>query len=291
MPSSTNGAVSGAAFKVTGPAIVTGGGQGIGNQIARHLMAAGADVLIFDIDGALAEKAARALTEESGARRAVPFVGDVSNVEAVRAAFDLCTKELGTPRILVNNAPHNSLTPIVTFDEGDWDRIFEVMAKGTFLTTRELGRRFMEEGLEGGAIINISTLNYITVTPGLCAYSAAKAAISNFTKTTAMEYARLNIRVNAICPGLTRTPLSESFFGEVTDVPDAFQARTPMGRVGRTEDQAKVAVFLASEHAAWVTGMNVHVDGGAHLDGVPDNWEVMKGPLGLEDPTPAAWAR
>jgi NAD(P)-dependent dehydrogenase (short-subunit alcohol dehydrogenase family) len=282
----------GANFELVGsPAIVTGGGRGIGYDIARHLMAAGADVLIFDIDGELAEQAARTLTEESGERRAIPFVGDVADEEKHRDAFDLARAEFGTPRILVNDAPHNELRPIVRFAVDEWRRIFDVMAMGTFLGTREFGRRYMEEGLSGGAIVNISTLNYLTVTPGLAAYSAAKAAISNFTKTAAMEYAPMNIRVNAICPGLTRTPLAERFFGDAPDVPNAFVERTPMGRVGRTEDQAKVAVFLASEASGWITGLNVHVDGGAHLVGVPDNWEVMKGPLGLEDPTPAEWQR
>jgi NAD(P)-dependent dehydrogenase (short-subunit alcohol dehydrogenase family) len=284
--------VNGVTFELAGsPAIVTGGGRGIGYDIARHLMAAGADVLIFDIDGELAEQAARELTKESGERRAIPFVGDVADEGAHRQAFDLAIAELGMPRVLVNNAAENELRPIVRFSADEWRRIVDVIAGGTFLGTREFGRRYMEQGLSGGAIVNTSTLNYITVSGGLAAYGAAKAAVSNFTKSAALEFARMNIRVNAICPGLTRTPLAERFFGDAPDVPNAFVDRTPMGRVGRTEDQARVAVFLASEAAAWITGMNVHVDGGAHLVGVPDSWEVMKGPLGLDDPTPAEWQR
>jgi NAD(P)-dependent dehydrogenase (short-subunit alcohol dehydrogenase family) len=284
--------VNGVTFELAGsPAIVTGGSRGIGYDIARHLMAAGTDVLIFDIDGELAEHAARELTKESDQRRAIPFAGDVADEEAHREVFDLAIAELGMPRVLVNNAAENELRPIVRCSADEWRRIVEVIAGGTFLGTREFGRRYMEQGLSGGAIVNTSTLTSITASAGLAAYSAAKAAVANFTKSAALEYAPMNIRVNAICPGLTRTPLAERFFGDAPDVPNAFVERTPMGRVGRTEDQAKVAVFLASEAAAWITGMNVHVDGGAHLDGVPNSWEVMKGPLGLDDPTPAEWQR
>jgi NAD(P)-dependent dehydrogenase (short-subunit alcohol dehydrogenase family) len=284
---------SGLKFELVGsPAIVTGGGRGIGYEIARHLIAAGADVLIFEIDGERADQAARTLTEESGERRAVPFVGDVAEEQAHRDAFDLAKAELGaTPRILVNNAPHNELRPIVRLGAEEWRRIFDVMATGAFLGSREFGRRYMEEELSGGAIINLSTLNYLITSQGMAAYCAAKAAISNFTKTAALEYAPMGIRVNAICPGLTRTPLAERFFGGSPEVPEAYVQRTPMGRVGLPEDQAKVAVFLASDAAGWITGLSVHVDGGAHLVGVPDAWAIMKEPLGLEDPTPAEWAR
>jgi NAD(P)-dependent dehydrogenase (short-subunit alcohol dehydrogenase family) len=271
------------------PAVVTGAGQGLGYDIARHLMQAGADVLVFELDGDRGEEAARTLCEEVPGRTALAFAGDVSDEEDVRAGFDLATEAFGVPRIVVNNALYNLLSPIVRLPVDEWQRVFDVVARGTFLGTRELGRRFMENGLSGGTVVNISTLNYSVATTGLAAYCSSKAAVSQFTKAAALEYAPLGVRVNAIAPGLIDTPLARRFFGGRPEVGQAFVDRTPMARVGTTEDMSKVVVFLASDAAGWMTGATLNVDGGMHLMGVPDNWQLMKGPLGLDDPTPDEW--
>jgi glucose 1-dehydrogenase len=274
---------------VGSPAIVTGAGQGLGYDTARHLMAAGADVLIFELDGDRAEEAARSLSSDQTHRRAIAFSGDVSNEDDVRAAFDVAIEELGVPRILVNNALYNLLGPIVTLPVDEWQRVYDVVARGTFLGTREFGRRAMEHNLSGGAIVNISTLNHSVATTGLSAYCSSKAAVSQFTKAAALEYAPLGIRVNAIAPGLIDTPLARRFLGGQPDVEQAFIDLTPLDRTGTTADMAQVIVFLASHAAAWITGTTINVDGGMHLLGVPDNWSLMKGPMGMEDPTPADW--
>jgi len=271
------------------PAVVTGAAQGLGYDIARHLMAAGADVLVLDIDGDRAQEAARALADEQPGRRALAFAADVADERGMRAAFDLATEALGTPRILVNNALYNLLSPIVTLPVDEWQRVYDVIARGTFIGTRELGRRFMEHGLSGGAIVNISTLNHSVATTGLSAYCSSKAAVSQFTKAAALEYAAFGVRVNAIAPGLLDTPLARRFLGEQPEVAQAFIDKAPLDRIGQTRDIAKVAVFLASDAAGWITGVTLNVDGGMHLNGVPDNWAVMKGPLGMHDPTPADW--
>jgi glucose 1-dehydrogenase len=271
------------------PAIVTGAGQGLGYDTARHLIAAGADVLVFELDGVRAEEAARSLMHDQSGRTAIPFAGDVSNEDDVRAAFDLAIEELGVPGILVNNALYNLLSPIVTLSVDEWQRVYDVVARGTFLGTREFGRRAMEHDLDGGAIVNISTLNYSIATTGLSAYCSSKAAVSQFTKAAALEYAPLGIRVNAIAPGLIDTPLARRFLGGAPEVEQAFIDVCPLGRVGTTADMARVVVFLASRAAGWITGMTVNVDGGMHMRGVPDNWSLMKGPLGMEDPSPADW--
>jgi glucose 1-dehydrogenase len=271
------------------PAVVTGAAQGLGYDIARHLMAAGSDVLVLDIDGARAEEAARALADEQPGRRALAVAADVADEGDMRAAFDVATEALGTPRILVNNALYNLLSPIVTLPVEEWQRVYDVVARGTFLGTREFGRRFMEHGLRGGAIVNISTLNYSVATTGLSAYCSSKAAVSHFTKAAALEYAAFGVRVNAIAPGLLDTPLARRFLGEQPEVAQAFVDKAPLDRIGQTRDIAKVAVFLSSDAAGWITGVTLNVDGGMHLNGVPDNWDVMKGPLGMQDPTPADW--
>jgi len=149
----------------------------------------------------------------------------------------------------------------------------------------------VEQGLKEGVVVNVSTLNYKVPATGLAGYCSAKAALSMFTQVAALEYASKGIRVNAIAPALTDTALARAFFGSSPEVPQAFVANTPLGRIGETEDQAKVVVFLSSRAAAWITGITLVCDGGMHLVGVPDNWALMKGPLGMEDPTPADWTR
>jgi len=278
-------------FELVGsPAVVTGAAQGIGFEIGRQLLDHGADLVIFDINGEGAEAARAELAATFPARTVLVHVGDVAEEADWRACFDLAKAELGVPRILVNNALHNELRPIVRYTVEEWERIFAVISRGTFLGCREIGRRHLEDGLEGpSAVINLSTLNYSIATRGLAAYCAAKASVSQFTKAAALEYADLGIRVNAIAPGLVRTPLAERFFGTSPEVPQAFVERTPMRRVGMPIDQARAAVFLAGEASGWITGITLNVDGGMHADGVPDNWDLMKGPLGLTDPDPAEW--
>jgi NAD(P)-dependent dehydrogenase (short-subunit alcohol dehydrogenase family) len=254
-------------------------------------MAAGADVLVLEIDKDLAEDAAASLTSDHPGRRAVAFAGDVSNEDDVRSAFDVAVEELGPPQILVNNALYNLLSPIVGLPVAEWQRVFDVIARGTFIGTREFGRRAMEHGLTGGAIVNISTLNYSVATTGLAAYCSSKAAVSQFTKAAALEYAPLGIRVNAIAPGLIDTPLARRFLGGQPEVEQAFVDLCPLSRIGTTADMARIVVFLASQMAGWITGVTLNVDGGMHLMGVPDNWAIMKGPLGMDDPTPADWLR
>ena len=270
-------------------AIVTGAGQGIGYAIAGHLMAAGADVLVYEIDPDRARDAVGRLTAEYPSQQAVAFAGDVTDEAAMRAAFELASESFGPPRILVNNALYQYPELIVRMPVHEWERVFGVIATGTFLGTREFGRHFMEHGLEGGSIINISTLNYTAPASLLAPYCSAKAAVSQFTQVAALEYAPLGIRVNAIAPGLVNTELAAGFFGASPEVPDAFVRNTPLARIGEPADQADVAVFLASTASAWVTGITLVVDGGLHLLGVPDNWELFKGPLGKAEPTPADW--
>jgi NAD(P)-dependent dehydrogenase (short-subunit alcohol dehydrogenase family) len=284
----TNAAV--AAFPLVGTsAIVTGAGQGIGLDIARHLMRAGADVLIYDINREVAAPAAEALMGELPQRRAVAFVGDVAEESDMRAAYDLAIAELGMPRILVNNAGISDLRPLVRLSVDEWRRVFDVCALGTFLGTRELARRYMESGLTGGAVISTSSLNCLIPSEGLGHYVAAKAAVSQFTKQAALELAPLEIRVNAIAPGVVATPLAASYILGDDTVAKGFIDRTPLGRFGETGDIAKVAVFLASEAAGWITGETIHVDGGAHMRGLPNFWRDMAPVLGLPEVTPGEW--
>ena len=255
-------------------AVVTGAGRGIGRRIAQRLMDAGANVLIFESDATLAEQTALELTDETeGDTRAVAYCGSVSSADDVAAAYQAATSAFGTPQLLVNNAGTASLSLIVDTPEDEWDLVFDVCAKGTFLCTREHARELLRLELPG-AIVNISSVNYEFATEGLCHYCAAKAAVSQFTKVAALEFAPSNIRVNAIAPGLTRTPMSEGGFlsGRMGE---EFIAHTPLGRFGETEDIARVAVFLCSTDSQWITGATLPVDGGGHMRGLFNYWATM----------------
>jgi 3-oxoacyl-[acyl-carrier protein] reductase len=255
-------------------AVVTGAGRGMGRRIAQRLMDAGANVTIFESDGEQASATARELTAESTAgTRAIAHAGSVASASDVAAVYDAATAAFGVPELLVNNAGTAAMSLIVDTPEEDWDSVFDVCAKGTFLCTREHARRLLATG-RPGAIVNISSQNYDSATEGLCHYCAAKAAISQFTKVAALEFAPSNIRVNAIAPGLTRTPMSEGGFlsGRMGD---EFLAHTPLGRFGETEDVARVAVFLCSDASQWVTGATIPVDGGSHMRGLHNYWATM----------------
>jgi 3-oxoacyl-[acyl-carrier protein] reductase len=254
-------------MKVIGTsAIVTGGGQGLGNQIARRLMESGANVLVFQRNGESAERAAQELSSAVAGARAIAHAGSVASSEDVELAFEAATAAFGTPQIVINNAGTAALTLIVDTPEEDWDRVFDVCAKGTFLCTRAHARRLLAAGLPG-AVVNISSLNSVAATDGLSHYCAAKAAVNQFTKVAAAELAPHDIRVNAIAPGLTRTPGSEGGF-LAGRMGEEFLARTPLGRFGEPDDIAKVAMFLCSEDSGWITGVTVPVDGGGHIRGL-----------------------
>jgi 3-oxoacyl-[acyl-carrier protein] reductase len=252
-------------------AVVTGAGRGIGRRIAQALMESGANVLIFEFDEEQAERTARELTSETSAgTRAVAHGGSVASADDVEEAYEAATTSFGTPQLLVNNAGVAFMSPIVDTPEDEWDAVFDVCTKGTFLCTRAHARRLLAADLPG-AIVNISSINYQAATEGLSHYCAAKAAVSQFTKVAALELAPSNIRVNAIAPGLTRTPMSEGGFlsGRMGE---EFLAHTPLGRFGETEDIALVAAFLCSTDSRWITGATLPVDGGGHIRGLHNYW-------------------
>ena len=255
-------------------AVVTGAGQGMGLRIAQRLMDAGANVTIFEFNGEQAQARAAELTAEStNGTRAIAHAGSVANASDVVAAYDAATASFGVPQLLVNNAGIAAMTLIVDTPEEDWDSVFDVCAKGTFLCTREHARRLLPTG-QPGAIVNISSVNYEAATEGICHYCAAKAAVSQFTKVAALEFAPSNVRVNAVAPGLTRTPMSEGGF-LAGRMGEEFVAHTPLGRFGETEDVARVVVFLCSDASQWVTGATIPVDGGGHMRGLFNYWATM----------------
>jgi 3-oxoacyl-[acyl-carrier protein] reductase len=221
----------------------------------------------------------------------VAVVGSVTSAQDVQAAFDRAERDLGGPvQMLVNNAGVAVLSLVADMTEEDWDHVIDVNLKGTFLCSREFSRRLIKAGGSAeqlarqrlsvgstsvGAVVNISSLNCTAATDGLGHYCAAKAAIAHFTKVCAAEWGRYGIRANAIAPGSIRTPLTEDSGLLGGDMGREFLTRTPLGRIGETEDIAQVAAFLMSEESYWITGSTMPVDGGQHIRGLHSYWDVL----------------
>lgn len=249
--------------------MVTGAAQGIGLGIARRLASHGAHVTLLDLQADTVRAAADQI--DGGA---LGVAADVTSAENVDRALDAAAEAFGTPQILVNNAGVGFMTPLLETPEADWDSVFAVCAKGTFLCTRAFARRLRDAELPG-AIVNISSINAFAASDGISHYASAKAAVSQFTKVAAAEFAPLGIRVNAVAPGLTRTPMSEGGFlsGRMLE---EFLARTPLGRPGEPDDVGKVVAFLCSDYADWITGVTLPVDGGTHIRGLHNYWAVAQ---------------
>jgi len=256
-------------------AIVTGGASGIGTAIATRLADLGASVAIFDLDLDRAETVAKDLQSSRGSIRAIAVQVDITDEQQVEAGFERVLDKLGDPRILMNNAGSAHLNLITEISAEEWDKTLSTNLKGTFLMTRAFARNLIGKNL-GGAIVNTSSLNYSAATDGLSHYCCAKAGVSMFTQVAASEFGRHNIRVNAVAPGTTRTPLTEAIGTVTGQMGASFVERTPLGRLGVPEDIALVAGFLATTDARWVTGETIYVDGGNHIRGLHSYWDVMR---------------
>jgi 3-oxoacyl-[acyl-carrier protein] reductase len=237
-------------------ALVTGAGSGIGKCIAETYAREGARVALADLNSDAAKSAARAIGNNAIALRCdVSKKADVDGmVEASLAAF-------GALDILVNNAGATHVNkPVLEIDEPEYDRIFAVNVKGVFLACQAVVPVFRQRG--GGVIINIGSTAGLRPRPGLSAYNATKGAVHILTKSLAAELASDRIRVCAIAPVATETPLLPSFIGPAPGMREKFIASVPLGRLAVPQDIANAALFLASAEAEFMTGNIVEVDGG-----------------------------
>ena len=243
-------------------AAVTGGASGIGSACALALAEAGADVaLLVHTDGdAAAEIEGRIV---SHGRRAVRVAVDVGDEAQVGSAFDTVRGSLGVPDILVNSAGLNqSSVPVVDMDLAQWERLLRVDLTGSFLTSRRFVRDLRANG-DPGAIVNITSIHAFAMRSGAADYTAAKGGQANLTKTMALECAPLGITVNAIAPGMILTPMNA---GAADPEQRAEMERAiPAGRAGRPEEIGRLAAFLASRDASYITGATIVVDGGLSL--------------------------
>ncbi|MGE5088714.1 MAG: SDR family oxidoreductase [Candidatus Levyibacteriota bacterium] len=239
-------------------AIVTGAGSGFGEGIARLYADEGARVMLADIDAAAARRVAADLGERGA------FVAcDVADGAQVRALVDACVDAFGAPDIVVNNAgtTHRN-QPMLDVDEATFDRVYAVNVKSIFHMAHAVVPLMRKRG--GGVIINIGSTAGIRPRPGLTWYNGSKAAVNLLSKSMAVELGPDNIRVNAICPVMGATGMLELFMG-VPDTPEnraRFTATIPLGRMSRPADVAAAALWLASDAARFITGVELPVDGG-----------------------------
>ena len=239
-------------------AIVTGAAGGFGEGIARLFIAQGASVLIADLDGDKAARVAAELGPRARAQRC-----DVTRADDVRAAVQACVDAFGAPDIVVNNAgtTHRS-QPMLDVDEATFDRVFDVNVKSIFHMTKAVLPLMRER--RSGSIINIGSTAGIRPRPGLTWYNASKGAVNLLSKSMAAELGPDNIRVNAVCPVMGATGLIEQFLG-TADTPEArakIVAGIPLGRMSTPEDVAQACLYLASDASAFITGVELPVDGG-----------------------------
>ena len=238
-------------------ALVTGASRGIGQALAQGLAYAGADVAVAarneqDLQASLT--AIRAL-----GRKGVALSLDVTDLAAIRAGVDAACQQLGGLDILINNAGIEQVCPSLDVDEALWDRILDTNLKGAFFCAQAAARIMRENA--GGSIVNVCSLTSEVGVPTATPYGSSKSGLLGMTRALATEWARHDIRVNAIAPGYFRTALTEVFYQD-DNWQQAMLEKIPQRRFGKLEDLLGAVVFLCADSAAYINGQMLTIDGG-----------------------------
>jgi len=243
-------------------AFITGGASGIGRGIAERFISEGAKVVLFDRNGPLLEEVAQILKDDCFA-----VEGDVAIEKDIERAVAEGVKKFGRLDIGINSAGLGTYAYISEQSEEQWDMVIDICLKGVFLSMKHESRQMLSQG-EGGAIVNIASLNSRQPAEGYSAYCSAKAGVEMMTKVAAMELGPHKIRVCAISPGAVDTPL----IAGLKDFPalnEAVMDNTLLDRIGTTDDIASAALFLVSDEASWITAETLFVDGGCQTKRYP----------------------
>jgi NAD(P)-dependent dehydrogenase (short-subunit alcohol dehydrogenase family) len=248
-------------------AFVTGAGSGIGRATALAYAGAGARVACFDVDGQACRATGAEIIASGG--ESLAFEGSIADARAVDQAISATVSAWQRLDFLFNNAGCEFVAPLLETTEDEWDKVFDTNAKGTYLVTKAALPAMLRTGY--GVITNNASDAGLRGIKLNAAYSSSKAAIIHLTRSLALDYAKMGIRTNCICPGCIRTPLCERFNEEVAArkgktgdevLAEFVAANIPMGRVGEPDEVASVVLFLSSDEARYINGAVIPIDGG-----------------------------
>jgi 2-keto-3-deoxy-L-fuconate dehydrogenase len=244
-------------------AVVTGAGSGIGEAIATLFARQGAQVAVLDLDEAAAKKVVEAIHTSGG--KAAAWACDVSDPARVRIVFDDIVARLARIDILVNNAGVPGIGDIVNTTVDDFDRVFRVNVKGVFLCAQAAVEQMLKQG--AGVILNMASIASHVGLPDRFTYSMSKGAVHTMTMSIAIDYVKKGIRCNCIAPARIHTPfvdgyLAKNYPGREREMFEKLSQTQPIGRMGKPEEVAHLALYLCSEEAAFVTGQSYPIDGG-----------------------------
>ena len=242
-------------------AIVTGGTSGIGAATVGELIAHNVKVVIAGIEDDIGEAMVRKFCEAYGADAARYVHADVSVLTEVEAMVESADKAYGRLDILVNNAGIGNYGETPDLPVEQWERVLGINLNSIFFGCKFAIPLMRRRNGEGGAIINVASISGMTGDYGFTAYAASKGAVINYTRALALDHARDNIRVNAICPGLIDTPLTAGTLA-IEALHASWLQNIPMQRAGKPEEVARLVRFLASDDASYITGAIIPVDGG-----------------------------
>lgn len=244
-------------------AVVTGGGSGIGQSICKLFGRQGAKVIVLDLDQKKADETTREIVKEGGSAMGIPC--DVSQIDQVKRSFLQVTEGGGQVNILVNNAGIAHIGNLENTSEADLDRLYQVNVKGVYNCMKEAVPLMKQLG--GGAILNMASVVSMVAVPDRFAYSMTKGAVLTMTYSVARDYMEYGIRCNCIAPARVHTPfvdsyLSKNYPGQEKEMFERLSKTQPIGRMGKPEEIAYLALFLCADEAGFITGTNYPIDGG-----------------------------
>jgi len=243
--------------------VVTGSGSGIGAATAKHFGALGCTVIVSDIDLNNAEKVSGEINNAGG--KAIFTQTDVTQFDEVEKLIELTVEQFGSLDVMVNNAGigPKKMKRTGDYDLEDWDSVIAVNQTGVFYCMKLALTQMTAQG--HGNIVNVASLAGLKASGNNISYAASKFAVVGMTKSAALEYAHKNIRINAVCPGYTESPLLDRILSVRPDMDQLLKAHIPMKRFGRAEEIAEAIAWLATDSPKFITGHTLTLDGGTSL--------------------------